>query len=33
MSQQIEWRNDFEQAQARATAEDKLILIDFYDPT
>ncbi len=33
MSQQIEWENDFERAQARAAAADKLILIDFYDPT
>lgn len=33
MIQKIKWENDFEQAQARAVAEDKLILIDFYDPT
>ena len=33
MAQQVEWENDFEQAQKRAAAEDKLILIDFYDPT
>jgi len=33
MSQQIFWENDFERAQKRAVAEDKLILIDFYDPT
>jgi len=33
MIQQIVWENDFEQAQTRAAAEDKLILIDFYDPT
>lgn len=33
MSQQIEWEHDFERAQARAAGEDKLVLIDFYDPT
>jgi len=33
MSQQVNWENDFEQAQERAAASDKLILIDFYDPT
>ncbi|MDQ3750023.1 MAG: thioredoxin family protein [Acidobacteriota bacterium] len=33
MNQQIIWENDFERAQTRAAAEDKLILIDFFDPT
>ena len=33
MSQKIIWESDFEQAQKRAGDEDKLILIDFYDPT
>lgn len=33
MSQQIIWETDFERAQTRATAEDKLIFIDFFDPT
>ncbi len=32
MIQQIAWENDFERAQERAAAEDKLILIDFFDP-
>ena len=27
------WEDNFEQAQKRAKVEDKLILIDFYDPT
>ena len=33
MSQKVNWENDFEQAQKNAAAADKLILIDFYDPT
>ena len=33
MSQKILWESDFERAQTRAADEDKLILIDFFDPT
>ena len=33
MSQKVIWESDFERARERAAAEDKLILIDFYDPT
>lgn len=33
MSRQVMWENDFGRACERAAAEDKLILIDFYDPT
>ena len=33
MSQQINWESDFERASARSASEDKLILIDFFDPT
>lgn len=33
MSQIIIWESDFEKAQERSVSEDKLILIDFYDPT
>lgn len=32
MNQKIEWESDFEQAKRRAADEDKLILIDFFDP-
>ena len=33
MSREIQWESEFERALKRAAEEDKLILIDFFDPT
>ena len=33
MSREIKWESDFERTLKRAADEDKLILIDFFDPT
>lgn len=33
MSQKVNWETDFERALTRAASEDKLILIEFFDPT